>query len=700
MQTVSKEYLQAIQSPNRNLHIKMQLSSGKEITGSDFLQSFTISETANSEDSLTMGNVCCNQVDINLFTPDFPVAFTNEKVVLYSGLKVNQEIEWVCLGSYYIQEIKRDNKNKQIVLTGYDSMYRCNQTYVSGINYPAKLSEVINDIAQFCKLGVKEHEYPDIIIDSYPKDVICKELLGYMAGLMGKNAFINREDKIEFYWYTPSNQTISQSLQYQDSFIVSDEMMTVNSITSGSEENPLVCGNGQGIAFGNPYMTQDILDSIFKQVEGFSYLPCNVQWRGNPAIEIKDSVMIENKDQTLSTILLMENKTIYGGGLYSQVVSKGKKEKDVVYSKSPTDIKLHKVYTTLINAFKESAETILGHKGGYFTITTNEEGFPSGWTIMDTPTLRPDTKLWQMNQKGLCFSNDGGKTVRDAAINMDGSIVANSITTGLLQGNNFSLDLNSGAMSLGKRDANGVMSEEWLKADDNGLYIKAMREVGSNNLLQDSMGMFNGMFSEKAWIGTFNIDSSVEVKNRNIYGYALLLKNDTLKQTQRVPNGEYTVSFIYKKHLPLATVYMLINGKRYDLLDEGYINSIEKVTVTSNELEIQFISDSDNACTIINLMANQGDVPSVWSLGQGETWDEYVKIGHGIQIGNEATKVTFVAMADTIGFKSNATNQFVSIFTDVGLNTDEVTVKNKATMVNLLIQDIGGQTVINKIGGK
>lgn len=700
MKNVSNEYIQGIASNQRKMHIKITLSTGLEITGNDELISFTISEVSNAGDRLTMGNVCCNQADITLFYPSTPVAFTNEKITLYSGLEINDEIEWACLGDYYVHEIKTDNKQKQISITAYDSMYRCNEEYIPSITYPALMEDVVKDICQVARISLKETEFPLMEIPFVEENCTCKELLGYMAGLLGKNAYINYQNELEFYWYTPSDVTITRDLQYQDSFTVTGNHITITSVTSGTDKQVLVSGQGYGISFTNPYITQEIVDEICQHIQGFTYLPCTLKWRGNPALTVQDIVLVEDQTGTMHQVLLTENKTMYGAGMNSDITCVGKREEDVVVAKGPTDIKLNKLYTTLANAFKKSTETILGHNGGYFTIDMNEEGFPCGWTIMDTPTLREDTKLWKMNEKGLGYSNDGGKTLRNIAIDLNGNITANSITTGILQGNHFALDLEEGTLVLGSRDEEGELNSEWLRADKNGLFIKAMQEVGSANLFKDSMGVFNDTFEKSSWIGTFDIDASIDVKNRNIYGYGILLKNDTLSQSINIPNGLYTVSFLYKKHISLSNVSVKINNIQKKLSNTDYTLITETIQVNSNQLTIEFTSDTDDACTIVNLMANQGETPSVWCLAPGETWDEYVRIGRGIEIGNQNTKVVFKALADHIGFKSNTTGEFVSIFTEVGLETDELNVKNKAEIVKLLIQDISNQTVINRISGK
>lgn len=95
-------------------------------------------------------------------------------------------------------------------------------------------------------------------------------------------------------------------------------------------------------------------------------------------------------------------------------------------------------------------------------------------------------------------------------------------------------------------------------------------------------------------------------------------------------------------------------------------------------------------------MLNKGDQPVEWSLNPNETWSDTVQIGRGIRISSIGTDVVFVANADVIGFK-NGQGEYITTFDNEGMVANSIVVKNKATMVNLLIQDINGQTVFNRI---
>ena len=319
---------------------------------------------------------------------------------------------------------------------------------------------------------------PSYEISGYPENTTCKQFLGYMLGLMGKNGMISPDDKLVAYWYTDSDFNIDYDIQYMNGFNrTTDEDITINSLTSGSEDNVLVSGSGFGITFENPYMTQDILDDICENICPFTYTPCNVSWRGNPALQISDIVKVEDKQGNYYNVLLNEH-TLLLTGMNSSIVCKGETEIDAVMSQSPTDIKLNKLYGTLTDAFKNTTDRILGNQGGYYKVDMNEEGFPSGWTIMNTPELTDSTHLWKFTSGGLGYSEDGGKTFTNIAFDLEGNFSANAITTGVLQGEMFELNLMTGVIKIGKRDDNGEISNPSFYLNEKGeLTIQAFDEI-------------------------------------------------------------------------------------------------------------------------------------------------------------------------------------------------------------------------------
>lgn len=216
--------------------------------------------------------------------------------------------------------------------------------------------------------------------------------------------------------------------------------------------------------------------------------------------------------------------------------------------------------------------------------------------------------------------------------------------------------------------------------------------TSGNNLIRDSIGCFN----DGSWKGDYDLDATAEIRSRNQYGYALLLKQGTLKQQISVANGTYTLSFVYKKLVNLATVKCKINVTEFNLSNDDFTEFKHTFEVTDGYITIIFECDTDSACPIINLMLNKGDEAMEWSLNPNETWSDTVKIGRGVRISSSGTDVEFVALADIIGFM-NKQGEYITTFDDDGIITNTAVIKNKATIVNLLVQDINNQTIINRI---
>jgi len=81
------------------------------------------------------------------------------------------------------------------------------------------------------------------------------------------------------------------------------------------------------------------------------------------------------------------------------------------------------------SAIDNATALITGAEGGYVVIERNAQGQPIEIKIQDA--LNNPTKIWRWNQNGFGYSNDGGQTY-GLAMTMDGSIVANYITSGTM----------------------------------------------------------------------------------------------------------------------------------------------------------------------------------------------------------------------------------------------------------------------------
>lgn len=84
------------------------------------------------------------------------------------------------------------------------------------------------------------------------------------------------------------------------------------------------------------------------------------------------------------------------------------------------------------NAVANATNWITGTDGGYVVFQRNAEGQPYEILIMDQPTIDTATKVWRWNNGGLGYSSNGYNGPYTTAITQDGAIVADFITTGVL----------------------------------------------------------------------------------------------------------------------------------------------------------------------------------------------------------------------------------------------------------------------------
>ena len=86
----------------------------------------------------------------------------------------------------------------------------------------------------------------------------------------------------------------------------------------------------------------------------------------------------------------------------------------------------------LKKAIANATSLITGHSGGYVVLNPAEK--PQEILILDTPTIDEAVNVWRWNSGGLGYSSTGYNGEYSLAITMDGAIVADFISAGILNG--------------------------------------------------------------------------------------------------------------------------------------------------------------------------------------------------------------------------------------------------------------------------
>lgn len=426
MHTVTDAFNAACAAPGREITSKILFNGTTELAASE-VQEINITEQFGSSDGATIGAAFSSQCKVVIYkqTPALPLSGGN--FTPYAGIMVDGAAQYVPKGKFYIPS---DGVEKTgdlwLTITGYDRMAGLTAEYVPTVPFPATPTQMLVDICTQAHVTAPSVTMPDIQIAA-PYSGSLRQQLGWLAGLIGCNAKFDATGNLVFCWYADSGLTLGWDVQYMDGLeLTADGAFTINSLLTGTEENPISVGTGLGITSTNPYMTAEQAAVVLAQISGKSLMPCKLKWRGNPAVEAGDSVTVTGRDGKALTVYVMEQRMTIKGGMSADITCYGTEDADYAVE-SPTQKKVQRQYDDVRKAFQDATSRIIGAKGGYFEITYDDDGFPTGWVIRNTPSVEDDTKMWIMSAGGLGYSSDGGKTVTDIALTDDGKILGSAL---------------------------------------------------------------------------------------------------------------------------------------------------------------------------------------------------------------------------------------------------------------------------------
>ena len=158
-------------------------------------------------------------------------------------------------------------------------------------------------------------------------------MLGYIAGIHGFFACFDRYGKLNLRWY--SETPIEKQIGLIWSLTKSQSNYTVEKITIAKDtETTYTSGTGiSGINHSNPYATQAIADSIYANLGGFSYRPCEISMLDDVRLDPWDMLKVTYLDGSVLTIPVMSLEHSFTSG-ETRVKSFGKTDTENEYNYS------------------------------------------------------------------------------------------------------------------------------------------------------------------------------------------------------------------------------------------------------------------------------------------------------------------------------------------------------------------------------
>lgn len=262
------------------------------------LTDLKVTASENGSSDLTIGNAQSSSITFSIY--EDTVDLENREMVLFEGLEVSEgNIEYIQIGIFKITSATAEEGKTSY--TGYDRMYSSMEmTYVSKLKYPNKDINIVKEICTQAGITFVESTMDDktISIATAPKGYTRREMLGYLSARQGKNAVINSQGQLEFRWYKDADYTIRPTKYYENGlkFTTSKAFKVekiVCEVATDNDSKTLTSGSGtMAVNISNPFMTQAVLDAVYKKIGGFTYRPLTVECLGDWRLEVGDIVKV------------------------------------------------------------------------------------------------------------------------------------------------------------------------------------------------------------------------------------------------------------------------------------------------------------------------------------------------------------------------------------------------------------------------
>ncbi len=152
------------------------------------------------------------------------------------------------------------------------------------------------------------------------------------------------------------------------SYVVEENVSTFSMMRSSSAQSVT-------FSYTNPMIYDKMVPYITSAVQGITYTPAKIKHRGNPAFQAGDIVNAPDKDGVLHTVLIMQQRMVFGGGMNSEITCPGQSQKTKDFS---TNISMNQQFTQAIEksneevAHKIAVSNSLVYASIYKTISTSE----------------------------------------------------------------------------------------------------------------------------------------------------------------------------------------------------------------------------------------------------------------------------------------------------------------------------------------
>lgn len=387
------EVVAAIESNSRTFRALIEFADGSIVSGAD-IGTADIEHITADDGAVTFGNIISKRVEIKLYCDrkirrgeifrlylyllDFGGTVGTERAthrmlrqwkhrelslltqtqIAYAGRSKNTD--GTVLGNVYIPmgefaAVKCTIEGLCQTVTAYDKLAFADKPYVPAISFPADVSAVTDDIlrqlniagrvimesGEFICAGdgaficaedgafICSEEY-SFFIPKPSLKTTCRELLGYIAAMYGRNGILDRNGAYTTFFIGSSGTAYDRDKLDEPS--LAENNVSVSGISCEvSEDTVLTAGEAENVYTVSiicPYMTEERLEQLWSEMRYLSWRPADASERlADPRRDIGDLMYYDSSEGRYR--LPVTSLTFhFNGGLSADVSSCGQVETD------------------------------------------------------------------------------------------------------------------------------------------------------------------------------------------------------------------------------------------------------------------------------------------------------------------------------------------------------------------------------------
>ena len=673
---------------------------------------FPISNVQYCDDCYDEGNIFGTAIARTLdFEIENIVDLEKKEFEYFTGIRVEDTVHYISLGKFITTDVEPGDTTLINKVSSMDYMLKANIQYETKLDYSSKKVTILDVLEEASsnaglELATKEFANSDFIVDSnqFEVDAIIRQVFQAVAGISGTFAKIRSDNKL--YFITPKLiDSKKYTVKEVNKMLVADlNKLKVRTITndlkvlgiekeSTKQVDEMLVKSMNNIAVKR--LTTNINEPSLEKQSDYTEL---VLKRNTHPINVVSIGMSQVEGENIT---LRDEESITEDGENYLTIN----DNPFAYTQEKREQLIVALYEK-VKGFSYTAYELKGQCKPYL-----ETGDPI-W-VLDADGAITSSFLFRFTYK----SPNGLESEMSAPSIIKSTVEYQNVPSDLerIRRTEIIVDKQQGTIDaiIDKQTEDGSkINSLQANADETTDTISKIIEDYQEQIAQLKLtidGLTNTVstkgggnifsYSKENWNESITEYTNTDLKQNSISGLGYELVIGTTKQEVQLKNGIYTISFLYKNINNLDNAKVIINGESFNL---EYTNNkwkeFEKtINVTANTISISFVTDTNNAIYITDLMGNIGAEKQTWEQNANETYTDTVQIGKGIQVNSSETNTYTRIDSDGNRVFNKATGKVISEFTDKGMETQDMVVNGKAEIAGMLVQKVGSQTWLSSL---